>query len=159
PSPGKKRRFAIAAVLTLALFSFGFWLLAHTIYRFATDQGDLVIESYDPAIEVIAKSGGRVVIIIDPASKSEITLKTSTYDLELVTKKAGQESLRLSTNQFRLERNGRVIVTVHNMPVTPIATAPTPKQLAAKLPAPVRNVEKEVRRLEGHTDAVTNLSL
>jgi WD40 repeat protein len=59
---------------------------------------------------VVVKRGGRQVKLIDTRTSREITLHAGTYQIELT---AGKEGLKLSTNQFDLERNGRVIVKVH----------------------------------------------
>jgi eukaryotic-like serine/threonine-protein kinase len=74
-----------------------------------TAKGTLVIER-DPAatdVEVVVKKGGAV--IKDRTRDREIELKAGDYTIELADRRGG---LRLSTDKFTIERNGRPIVRV-----------------------------------------------
>jgi serine/threonine protein kinase/WD40 repeat protein len=112
------------AALALA----GYWF-GPGIYRVATNQGELVIETDDPDVEVTVRKEGEPVTILDRKSGRKVTLQAGKYQLELGEGAAG---LTLSTNHFTLERGGKEIVRVRLGP--PVIT--------------------EVRRFEGHEDCV-----
>jgi WD40 repeat protein len=84
-------------------------LFAPTIYRFATNQGVLIVETEDPEVEVTVSKDGETAKILDHATGHAVTLKAGTYQLELGDKDKG---LKLSTSNFTLERGGKVIVRV-----------------------------------------------
>jgi hypothetical protein len=103
---------AIIAVATLGYFG------APMVYRLATDQGDLVIETNDPRVEVIIKDGaGRV---IDHTAKREILLKSGEYQLDCVIVDAAGE-LRFLTRRLTLRRGDRLVVDAHVEPGKPAA--------------------------------------
>jgi hypothetical protein len=85
------RRFwpAIAGVAGLAAIL----LVAGVTYRISTDQGELVIETEDPDIEVIVKQGGKQVTIIDAQTKNRVELNSGNYELELFRRQAGPAAL------------------------------------------------------------------
>src|SRR5262249_49806940 len=61
--PRRGRRFAVlaAAALLLAGLGGGGWWFGPMLYRFATDQGELVVESSDPEVEVAASAQGATI--------------------------------------------------------------------------------------------------
>jgi hypothetical protein len=79
------------------------------IYRFATNQGQLVIQTDDADVEVTVKHKGELVQIVDARTRRvvSVNLRAGVYQVELTKDKAG---LKLSTIQFTLERNGGQIV-------------------------------------------------
>jgi membrane fusion protein, multidrug efflux system len=77
-----------------------------------TPNGELVIESEDPNIEVVVRQGGQQVTIIDPKTKNRIELKAGRYELQLA---GGGQGLELSTDTFTLKRGEKTIVTVRHM--------------------------------------------
>jgi serine/threonine protein kinase len=120
PRPARRRRLPrlIAACgLLLALAAAG-WFLGPAVYRFSTNQGQIVVETDDPDVEVTVR--GDVVKIVDAKTSNEVTLKAGKYQLELTK---GKEGLKLSTSEFTLERGGKQIVKV-----TREAAAPTAKE-------------------------------
>ena len=102
------RWLSVAAVL-LALLGLGGALFAPAVYRLATNQGTLVIETDDADVEVIVKQRGEQVRIIDTKTRREVTLKAGQYQVEL---SGGKEGLQLSANDFTLSRGGKEIVRV-----------------------------------------------
>jgi tRNA A-37 threonylcarbamoyl transferase component Bud32 len=115
PKPSHARRwwFAAAAVVLLALGVTG-WLYSAAVYRFATNQGVVVIQTDDPDVEVTVR--GDVVKIVDVKTSNELTLKAGKYQLELTR---GKDGLKLSTSEFTLERGGKQIVKVTREAATP----------------------------------------
>jgi serine/threonine protein kinase/formylglycine-generating enzyme required for sulfatase activity len=79
------------------------------IFRIATDNGELVIETDDPNIELVIKKGGKEVTIIDGKTKQKISLASGKYEIELTK---GSKDLRLSTDRFTLTRGDREVVRV-----------------------------------------------
>ena len=53
------------------------------IYRIATNQGLLIIQTDDPAVEVTVKQNGELIKIVDRKTGREVTLKAGIYQLEL----------------------------------------------------------------------------
>lgn len=104
---------AVLALGVLAAFFAG-----PTVYRFVTNQGQLVVETDDADVKVEAK--GPEITIIDTKTQRTVTLKAGRYELELV---AGPPGLRLVTTEFTLERGGKQIVRVRLEPVEPGETA------------------------------------
>ena len=99
---------AIVAALALGL-GLTITCYAPTVYRFATNKGELVIETDDPDIEVTVKKDNEVVQIVDKKSGRTVTLKAGRYQVELGE---GANGLTLSTDQFTLERGGKAVVKV-----------------------------------------------
>ncbi len=100
------RGLMVALFVTLAGFGV---LYAPTIYRLTTNQGQLIIETDDPDVEVIVKQDDQTAKIVDKKSGRTVTLRAGTYQIELGE---SDKSLTLSTNQFTLERDGQEIVKV-----------------------------------------------
>ncbi|HYT91517.1 MAG TPA: protein kinase [Gemmataceae bacterium] len=134
----KKRRgrwLLIAAAVAL--------LLAATVgagvvvYRIQTDNGELVITTESDDVEVVIKQGGKVVRIIDTKTDKEIklVLRSGTYELELT---GAPEGLKLNIHKATLTRGGIKLAKIERVAKSPVA--------AEKV--------GEIRRFEGHTDAV-----
>jgi serine/threonine protein kinase len=101
-----RRRFRIAAAI-LAFLVAG--LLGVGVYRIATDNGKLVIETDNDDVEVVVSKGGKVVKIIDTKSGNHITLNSGDYELAL---KDGQAGLRISPDKMTLKRGETVLATI-----------------------------------------------
>jgi formylglycine-generating enzyme required for sulfatase activity/tRNA A-37 threonylcarbamoyl transferase component Bud32 len=127
PRPARRRRLGwmvAACGLLLALGAAG-WFYGPVVYRFSTNQGQVVIETDDPDVEVTVR--GDVVKIVDVKTGNEVTLKAGKYQLELTK---GKEGLKLSTSEFTLERGGKQIVKV-----TRGAAAPADRTRQTRPPA------------------------
>jgi endonuclease YncB( thermonuclease family) len=81
-----------------------------------TNQGQLIIATDDPDVEVIVKHNGEQVRVIDRKTGHEITLRAGHYTLELAN---GKEGLKLSATEFTLERGGKQIARVRFEPAAP----------------------------------------
>lgn len=134
-----------AAVLLVLLGAYAF---GPVIYRIATNQGELVIETDDPDVEVTIQRKGQQVRILDLKSKQRITLRAGQYELIL---NEGQERLKLSTGKFSLSRGGQAIVWVRYLQAPPVP--PPPKTDAPASPIRVDAIG-EVQCLAGHVNAV-----
>jgi hypothetical protein len=131
PEPKRRRwRPAVAAAVFVLALGVAGSLLHPAVYRFATDQGQLVIQTDDPDVEVTVLQNGARVRIVDTKTGHEVSLKAGTYQLEV---SRGKEGLRLETSQFTLKRGGEQIVRVWLEPPAPVAAA-TPAPVA---PPPV----------------------
>jgi hypothetical protein len=113
---------AIGALAAVGYFG------APTIYRVATDQGDLVIESNDPRVEVIIKNGAGKVI--DHTAKREILLKSGEYEIDCVIVDGAGEQ-RFLTRRLTIRRGDRLVVDAHVEPGR-AATENARKLLAAQ---------------------------
>ena len=120
----------VAATLLLLLAGPPAAWYAPAIYRIATNQGLLIVETDDDAVEVTVKQNGKLVKLVDRKTGREVTLKAGVYQLELSGDNRKQ-GLTLETNQFTLIRGGREIARVRREP----AAAPVPVPAIAAPPA------------------------
>jgi WD40 repeat protein/tRNA A-37 threonylcarbamoyl transferase component Bud32 len=111
------------------------------VHHVRTDNGELIIETIDPSVEIVVQQDGNLVIIIDPKSKRRIELRSGLYQLKLNGK--GAADLQLSTGDFIVKRGGKTIVRVRRA---------VPEPAAATAPA-----VGKIRRLEGHTGPVLSV--
>jgi hypothetical protein len=128
--PARKRPpvLTVAAVGLLVLAPLA-WFCGGTIIRFATNQGDLVIEVEDNDVEVrIVRDG---LSVVDLTSKREFTLTAGKGEIEVLEKGGG---IKLATRQFELIRGGKTTVKVR---LGELADARKPKD-------PVRAAVKNV---------------
>jgi WD40 repeat protein len=137
PHPARSRKLGgnathTAAVLFVLVFGAGGYWFGPTVYRLATNQGQLVIESDDPDVKVVIKQQDQEVLVIDLKTQQEVTLKAGPYQLGLSEAKYG---LKLAAKDFTLDRGDTQIVRVRW------------ELAAAKNPA-------EVLRLVGHKNYV-----
>lgn len=107
-APPRRRlpRFAAAAaIVLLALLPLGYYFGA-TVIRFATNQGELVVEADDDDIEIVIKQPGKEprIEVIDKKSKRVIELTAVGGVIEAKEKPDG---LRFKTTEFELARAGR----------------------------------------------------
>jgi WD40 repeat protein len=118
--PRRGRRWAVAvALLMLALVG----TFAVVVYRIQTDNGELVISTDNPDIEVVIKQNGKVVRIIDTKTNKEVKLESGLYDLELG---GGAEGLKLSLDKATIHRGETVVATVTRKKKDPGAAAQPP---------------------------------
>jgi serine/threonine protein kinase len=104
---GARRRWPVAvAAFLLALAG----LVAGTaVYRILTDNGELIISTDNPDVEVVIKQNGNVVRIIDTKTNKEVKLESGLYDLELGGK---AEGLKLSLDKVTIRRGDTAVATV-----------------------------------------------
>ena len=105
PTPALRKSALIVAGLLLLLAPL-VYLYAGTIIRFATNQGELVVEVDDPNIEVKVIQDGAV--IYDKTKDREFTLKAIEGKIEVLEK----DGIKLATKQFQLTRGGKTTVKV-----------------------------------------------
>jgi WD40 repeat protein len=111
PAPRRRFRKVRAALLAVALAGVAvtITLTDPSVYRYATNRGELIVETDDPDVEVTVKKDGETVQILDKKSGRTVELKAGLYRLALT---GGANGLTLSTDQFTLERGGQAVVTV-----------------------------------------------
>ena len=101
-------RWVTAALLLIGLGGLG-WFFAPQIVRIATDQGELVIDAKDEAVEVEVMNGGQRVRVIDTKTDQSIEIESGEYDLRL---KDSTNGFRLSTNRVVLTRGDQEVVSI-----------------------------------------------
>jgi WD40 repeat protein len=107
--PARNRRrptFAIAAAF-LAFFVIS--SLGVCVYRIATDNGELIIETDNDDVEVVVSKGGKVVKLIDTKSGKHFTLDSGEYELAL---KGDADGLVLSRDKMTLKRGDTVLAKI-----------------------------------------------
>jgi serine/threonine protein kinase len=100
-------RIGAAAVLLLAILGPLGWLCGPTVYRYATNKGDLVVRVEDDNVQLTVTQNG--VIVSDRTTKREFTLTAGDGQIDVYEKSSG---LKLATKQFTLTRGATVRVTV-----------------------------------------------
>jgi serine/threonine protein kinase len=110
----RRKGLLLAAALTAVALGASAWFYGPVVYRFATNQGVLIIETTDPDVEVTVKRNGEQIRILDVRTGHELTLIAGKYELALSEVKGG---LRLSTDHFTLTRGGQAVVKILFKPV------------------------------------------
>jgi WD40 repeat protein len=106
--PWPRRRWPLVLGLLMPLLG-GLFVLGVAVYRIQTDNGELVISTDNPDVEVIIKQNGKVVRILDTKTGKEVNLDSGDYDLELGGRAAG---LKLSLDKVTIHRGDLVIAKV-----------------------------------------------
>jgi serine/threonine protein kinase/WD40 repeat protein len=144
PRPVRKRRWPlVAAVVLLCLLGLAAWWFGPTVYRIATNKGELVVTTDDSDVKVTVKKDGQEVEILDLKTKQQVVLDAGSYTIELG---GGANGLRLTTDHFTLTRGGREIVKVERV-------GPAARNGAGE------NKIGEIRVLKGHTHVVSSVAL
>jgi len=91
---------------------------AAVVYRIQTDNGELVITTDDPDVEIVIKQNGNEVRIIDTKTNKEVRLDSGHYDLEL---KGNAKGLKLSLDKVTIRRGETQVAIVTYSPKIPVA--------------------------------------
>src|SRR5262249_43936191 len=126
-------------VLAGVLLGTALFLGVAVVIHVTTDNGELVIETEDPSIQVVVKQGGKVVTVIDPKTNQRVKLSTGTYDMAL---NKDAKNVQLVPNAVVLKRGEQEVVRVKRIPPPPAKPRPI-------TPAPVPESVGEIRRFEG----------
>jgi tRNA A-37 threonylcarbamoyl transferase component Bud32 len=105
---GRRWVLTAAAVLLLGLLPLGYFF-GGTVVRFATNQGEVVIEVDDPDTEVTVREGGAV--IQDHKGQRRVTLAAGKHDLDVTIQDSAGE-VHLFTTALELRRGGKAIINV-----------------------------------------------
>ncbi len=123
PAVRPRRRWPLmAAAVLLAALGLAAYQFGPAVYRFATNRGQVVIETDDPDVQVTVKQNGELIEILDTKTNRKINLKAGIYQIEL---SEGKDGLKLSTSQFTLERGGRQIVRVSRETESTVSAQPS----------------------------------
>lgn len=147
PIPRPRRVRNVIALGALTLFLGVGILFGGTIFRFATDQGVLVIEVQDPSIQVVVKQNGMVVQ--NKTNNREFTLNAKEGQIEVFEKEGGVGPLM--TKQFVLHRGGKTIVKVT---LKELANANKPDKPPMQVTPPKGGGTKKVMDLHTHSRKV-----
>ncbi len=132
PARSGSRRGRLIALALLALTLGGLIAGGVAVYRIQTDNGELVITTDNPDVEVVIKQNGKIVRIIDTKTNKEVTLDSGRYELELKDK---AEGLKLSPAKFVLRRGDTVVARVERLlpkptPVVAVKPAEPPGEIS-----------------------------
>ena len=114
-------RWLIAASL-IGLIGVSGWLMAPQIFRIATDQGQLVVETSDDNIKIQVLENGDLVRVLDASSKDSFTIQSGEYSFDVVSKDSNNE-FEITPKSVTMTRGGKQLVTVTTAPAK-AATAP-----------------------------------
>jgi Leucine-rich repeat (LRR) protein len=108
---GRRTSF-VASGVGIAWILLSSCLYGVTVARFATNNGELVVELDDPAIEVSATPNG--IVVRDSTTQREFELGAADGEVEVFEEESG---LKLATREFTLTRDGKTYLKVtHGMP-------------------------------------------
>jgi tRNA A-37 threonylcarbamoyl transferase component Bud32 len=138
-------RTATAASLFITALGVVGYLNAPAIYRFVTNQGELVIEVDDKDVEVVVKEDGNIIRIFDTKTRTALTLKAGKYEIDL-TPEQTKQGLTLETDRITLARGGRQIVKAYFNPARMKA------EVVADLNGKIALQEKKVQRQRAEAD-------
>ena len=124
------------------------WRFGPAVLRYASDEGELVIEIDDPRVEAVVAQTGVTIHDKTNGRQYKVTpgrhdLKSGDYEIE-VTEVGGD--LRLFTKEFTITRGGKTPVKVTLAPVA-LAKKSNPEEKVA-----------EIRRFEGQTAQVRSVA-
>ena len=103
----RRRRPLVAAVLVLGLLGAG--TAGTAVYHFVTDRGELVITTTDPRVEVVVTRNGREIIVIDPKTRTRVSLRPGVYVLKPGSR---EHEVVIWPEQLTIERGGVVVAKV-----------------------------------------------
>ena len=108
-------RWLIAASL-IGLIGVSGWLMAPQIFRIATDQGQLVVETSDDNIKIQVLENGDLVRVLDASTKDSFTIESGEYSFNVVSKDSNNE-FDITPKSVTMTRGGKQLVTVTTAPV------------------------------------------
>ena len=99
----------ISIAIMAGVMGFGGWMFGPQIFRIATDQGEIVIETNDPNVQIEVSQGGELVEVIDLRTKQSLQIKSGTYQIQAVD---DQNSVSIDKDQLTLTRGETEIVKI-----------------------------------------------
>jgi WD40 repeat protein len=116
PEEVRPRRRSRLPAVALALIVVGALAAGLVTYRIQTTNGEVVIHTDDPEIEVVTRQGGRIVRIVNPRSKQTWELDTDRYELSMADRPDGLTIPLPDKEPFTLKRDGKGVLTVTRQP-------------------------------------------
>lgn len=123
----------IATTIALAMLGLGGYFLGPQIIRIATDQGEIVIETDDPNVQVEVLKDGKLVRVIDTKSDQSFNIRSGNYEFRASPATAGASDVSFAVTPERLvmSRGNKQIVKVSKTSVAAGANALTANDPAA----------------------------
>ncbi len=125
---------SIALAMAAGAIGWGAFLFGPQIIRIATNQGEIVIQSNDPDVQVEVLSGGETIEIVDLKTKQSIQIESGNYQIRAV---GDQNSISIDKETLTLSRGESAIVTVtkNESDRLPMQLPPSEESLAPPLPS------------------------
>ena len=121
---GTRRATAIALLMLLPLF-FATFMFGDDVYRIVTNQGELLIETSDPNIQIQVLDSGKVVKVIDGTAKRSVDIRSGEYTIRAIPGSGASETkdddtrFVISPNKIQIRRGGQQVVQISRLPVDP----------------------------------------
>jgi serine/threonine protein kinase len=115
-SPATRSRstfFWPLAGLMLAMFGWGGYVFGPQVIQVMTDQGEIVINTNDPDVQVEILNDGQRVEIVDLKTKQKLQIKSGDYQIKPV---GDSNSISIDKSSLTLRRGEKAIVTVTKKP-------------------------------------------
>jgi anti-sigma factor RsiW len=142
----------IATTIALAMLGFGGYFLGPQIIRIATDQGEIVIETDDPNVQVEVLKDGKLVRVLDTKTDQSFNIKSGNYEFRASPATAGASDVSFAVTPRRLvmSRGNKQIVKVSKTSAAADANssttnAPTTAQRSNKLIYDGKNFEQWIQ--------------
>ena len=126
-SSGNFSRWIIATI-ALGLFALGGLFFAPQIIRIATDQGEIVIETNDPDVEVEILRDGKVFRVVDTKTDQSFDIRSGSYEIRAKANPSNLEAdqnvaFDVTPNRLIMKRGQKQIVTVTKTAKAPGSSA------------------------------------
>ena len=118
PQPSNAASWSSRLWQTVALLLIGTaaWWWAPQIIRIATDQGEVVIEAHDDAVEVQVFENGELIRVVDTKTQQAFDLKSGNYTIKATGDDSAAGTFEVTPNSLVMKRGEQQIVRVTQQP-------------------------------------------
>jgi hypothetical protein len=104
----------IASAIALGMFAFGCYLFGPQVIRIATDQGEIIIETDDPDVQIEILKDGKFVRVLDTKTDQAFNIRSGNYEFRAKPSSESSSDITfdVSPQQLVMKRGQRQIVTV-----------------------------------------------
>ena len=102
--------------VALTLIAGAAWWWSPQIIRIATDQGEVVIEAHDDAVEVQVFENGELIRVVDTKTQQAFDLKSGNYTIKATGNDSAAGAFEVKPNSLVMKRGEQQIVRVTQQP-------------------------------------------
>ena len=129
----------IFATIALGMLGFGGFLFGPQIIRVATDQGEVVIETNDPNVEIEILEGNKVIRVVDTKTNQSFNIRSGSYEIRATANSTSSEAdqnvaFDVTPQRLIMKRGQQQIVTVTKTVQAPDSLASGDAPLGAVSP-------------------------
>lgn len=102
----------VLIALAVGGVAFGFWLMLPDVLRIWTPQGEIVIETEDPNVQIEVLQDGQLIHILDTRSQRSLKIAAGTYSIQPSRSVSDEATFQISPGVVELTRGEQRIVRV-----------------------------------------------